>query len=1077
MCGQLPEFQLNLTGTNETCLGNGTIKIETTNTAASSTISFVTYKLPNFNTPISTLQNLNGLSNGVYRVIATQTLGSLFNTQEKEITIQNQLTDITFVINTPTSSGCNDTVDMTISVLTGTATGYEIISGPKIFTRQASNIFTELSPGIYKVRVFDDCGQAFVQAYVLNFSQSSIIINELRNVSRSGNCAATFNFTNSFNAFAGSTLNYPITVNYFKIVPNQAEVALSSQVFTYSSDIITTFNKSIEVAANSTYSLKFEVIDGCGRTYNRIFFFDNTPTVFLREESAICGQSFLRILTQNLNFPITIEFLQAPADFVPTIYNSVHPILNNSINLYGSQQNPIPQGQYKIKVTDNCGTVQESETIITSIETIKPIVNQNDAFCSSKTGAFTITMPSGNRLISALITVAPQTYSPTLPNSILVTFNSSGIARATNIPVGLYNVTVIDNCNNTYNLTIVINEIINNSTLLFDERPDCNMGFGSLKINNSDNTKIIAMAITAAPSSFTKALPFDIISNYTEIQSQGFGLYLANLPAGEYTFAGTNACGVIYDVKYTVTGFDGIVDNKFTILPNCGLFRLNFSSPTAGSYWLLKLNLITDSWEHPSTGIPYIEGSIPNATTALNISSSNNFNLSGIFRIIKTRFSYNNFSEGSTLKLCNEDVGEFEYFNKLDIDGVYDINCEINQNLANVYINALGKPPYNFTLKSRNGDTSFNIDNGSNGTFLGLTAGLYTYTVQDECGAIRAGSFAVGTLPNLVTAYKPASMLLCSTNEIQFGTFNLNLQKNPILRNQSRFNYKVTFYNSQNDANNVINAIANTNNYISTSSSETIYARVNHKFIGGCFALTSFELVTGIEPLITLPAKTIICENGTLDLNAMAGFDAYEWSNGSTTQTISITDAGTYSVVVKKKFLDAFCASKPATIIVEKSGPAKLISIKTKDWSENSNYLEVDVSGLGNYEFSLDNIKYQQSSIFDNLRSGLYTIYVRDTNGCEPLLKIETYFLHYPKFFTPNGDGFNDIWQIDAANMEPFLKTRIYDRLGKFIYEINGNTGGWNGTLKGQPLMSDDYWFVVERQDGRVFKGHFSLKR
>jgi hypothetical protein len=42
---------------------------------------------------------------------------------------------------------------------------------------------------------------------------------------------------------------------------------------------------------------------------------------------------------------------------------------------------------------------------------------------------------------------------------------------------------------------------------------------------------------------------------------------------------------------------------------------------------------------------------------------------------------------------------------------------------------------------------------------------------------------------------------------------------------------------------------------------------------------------------------------------------------------------------------------------------------------------------------------------------------VRDKNGCATVTD-EVYLLMYPKFFTPNGDGFNDTWKIKFSDNE-----------------------------------------------------------
>jgi len=54
---------------------------------------------------------------------------------------------------------------------------------------------------------------------------------------------------------------------------------------------------------------------------------------------------------------------------------------------------------------------------------------------------------------------------------------------------------------------------------------------------------------------------------------------------------------------------------------------------------------------------------------------------------------------------------------------------------------------------------------------------------------------------------------------------------------------------------------------------------------------------------------------------------------------------------------------------------------------------------------------------------------------------------------------------------------KIFDRYGKFIKQINPLERGWDGTFNGHLLPNDDYWFQVLLEDGRDFRGHFTLKR
>lgn len=57
------------------------------------------------------------------------------------------------------------------------------------------------------------------------------------------------------------------------------------------------------------------------------------------------------------------------------------------------------------------------------------------------------------------------------------------------------------------------------------------------------------------------------------------------------------------------------------------------------------------------------------------------------------------------------------------------------------------------------------------------------------------------------------------------------------------------------------------------------------------------------------------------------------------------------------------------------------------------------------------------------------------------------------------------------------MKVYIFDRYGKLITLFNGNNTGWDGKYNGNELPCTDYWFMVERQNGTFYKGHFAMIR
>ncbi|MCO7184185.1 T9SS type B sorting domain-containing protein [Tenacibaculum sp. XPcli2-G] len=81
-----------------------------------------------------------------------------------------------------------------------------------------------------------------------------------------------------------------------------------------------------------------------------------------------------------------------------------------------------------------------------------------------------------------------------------------------------------------------------------------------------------------------------------------------------------------------------------------------------------------------------------------------------------------------------------------------------------------------------------------------------------------------------------------------------------------------------------------------------------------------------------------------------------------------------------------------------------------------------------------------------------------------------------PNFFTPNNDGNNDTWIVNANN-NLIKEIYITDRFGKIVGKIKPNTIGWNGLYNGKPLPSTTYWYQIIFTNGEAKNGAFALIR
>lgn len=262
-------------------------------------------------------------------------------------------------------------------------------------------------------------------------------------------------------------------------------------------------------------------------------------------------------------------------------------------------------------------------------------------------------------------------------------------------------------------------------------------------------------------------------------------------------------------------------------------------------------------------------------------------------------------------------------------------------------------------------------------------------------------------------------------------------------------------------------------------TTQFIYARIETN--NDCNGLHEIKLNVRPLPPVANDFAPILCAHTSILLSAgIADATRYDflWSNGATTPLLSVNTAGTYTVKVTDK---VYGCSATRTITVIASDVAVITAVEVNDLSDNdNNTVAVYATGTSDhYVYALDDEEgpYQDSNFFANVEAGVHTVYVKDFHGCGTVKK-RIAVLGIPKFFTPNGDGYNDLWRIKGATISPYKDAivTIFDRYGKLVYQMKAS-GGWDGIYNREPLPSTDYWYVLVLPDGREVKGHFSLKR
>lgn len=236
---------------------------------------------------------------------------------------------------------------------------------------------------------------------------------------------------------------------------------------------------------------------------------------------------------------------------------------------------------------------------------------------------------------------------------------------------------------------------------------------------------------------------------------------------------------------------------------------------------------------------------------------------------------------------------------------------------------------------------------------------------------------------------------------------------------------------------------------------------------GSCLSLLRTPLqIDFIENPLVFDQELSFCENEETTLFANVDNVEYLWSTGAITPEITVDEPGIYTVEVTNSndcsSLKTITLSQIDTPIIENIS------------SEGSSII-VATSNTGDFEYSLNGNIYQSSNIFLAVEGGLYTVYVRERNGCGIVTQDILHFV-IPIFFTPNGDNKNDSFDLKGIEYFSTSEVFIFDRYGKLLKSSKNSTFAWDGTFNNQKLPTSDYWYVI-KIDGTEFRGHFTLKR
>jgi len=247
---------------------------------------------------------------------------------------------------------------------------------------------------------------------------------------------------------------------------------------------------------------------------------------------------------------------------------------------------------------------------------------------------------------------------------------------------------------------------------------------------------------------------------------------------------------------------------------------------------------------------------------------------------------------------------------------------------------------------------------------------------------------------------------------------------------------------------------------------------------------TSIDVIGNLDIEITAPFDEF-CDGEMLELSATEGFATYSWSNGESTSSITVNEGGTYSVNVTDV---NGCTGSDDITVTKLEKPIVEVAESDNNIAPGES-VTLTASGLTNYTWSPDSALSANTGaevIATLFETAIIEVTGQGSNGCEGSASIEIRVLQEEigsvlnpkKYFSPNGDSKNQLWEVEKIDQFPFCGIEIYDQVGNKLYESKPYENNWDGTVKGKDAPEGVYYFIIKCDDvGVVKSGSITLLR
>ena len=229
----------------------------------------------------------------------------------------------------------------------------------------------------------------------------------------------------------------------------------------------------------------------------------------------------------------------------------------------------------------------------------------------------------------------------------------------------------------------------------------------------------------------------------------------------------------------------------------------------------------------------------------------------------------------------------------------------------------------------------------------------------------------------------------------------------------------------------------------------------------GCVKRDSILIKYRSNPQVHLGPDTAICTGQVLMLDVYLNGSVYDWQDGSTNPTYTVTRAGTYSVRVSNGVCDTTARIRVDYLDYPQSGRFKDTTIclnqeltlnaeipnATYLWQDGSVLPQFTVTKAGSYFVEVTNLC---GSTKDSITVGF------ENCACQ---------MAVPNAFTPNGDGMNDIFLPKSPCPVGDYQFNIYNRFGQLVFSSKNSSLGWDGRMANQQQPTGTYIWELNYSD------------